>query len=115
MSSVSYAFREIARGSFMEAHTESVTVLESNESTLSEFSKLNIPKLEIVDGFDYAKERLVLVVAFACPDSGYSIVIETVDIKDGKTNVNYKTERGPEGKMYAQVISYPWLLAAVER
>lgn len=115
LSSVSYAFREIARGSFMEAHTESITVLESNESTLSEISKLNIPEFDESGGVDYTKEFLVLIIASACPNPGYSIVVEAIDFKDGKTNVKYKTARGAEGMMYAQVISYPWLLVAVER
>ena len=113
--SACYAFREIARGSFMEAHTESITVLESKESLLAELSKLNITKLEELDEFDYAKEFLVLVIASACPNPGYGIVVEAIDFKGGEANIKYKTERGAEGMMYAQVISYPWLLVAVER
>ena len=114
MSSVCYAFREVARGSFMDARTESITVLESNESLLAELSRLNIPNLEMTD-VDYTKEFLVLVVASACPNPGYSIIVEAVDFRNGETNVKYETARGPDGMMYAQVISYPWLLVAVER
>jgi hypothetical protein len=105
----------MARGSFMQAHTESINVLESKESTEAALLGLNIPRQEAIDSFDYTKERLVLIVASACPNPGYSIVIETIDFKDSEVNVKYKTERGPDGMMYAQVISYPWLLVAVEK
>ena len=115
MSSVSYAFREVESGYFMEAKTESITVLESKESMERALSNLNIPNLEALDKFDFSKEYLVLIVASPCPNPGYSIVVETVDFMNGEVNVKYKTERGPDGVMYAQVISYPWLLVAVER
>ena len=115
MSSASYAYREMASGSFMVTQTESITVLESKESMESALANLNIPESEAPDIFDYSKERLVLIVASACPNSGYRIVVETIDFIDGEVNVKYKTESGPDGMMYAQVISYPWLLVAVER
>jgi hypothetical protein len=64
---------------------------------------------------DFSKELLVLIVASACPNPGYRIIIDEIDFKNGEARVKYKTARGPEGMMYAQVISYPWLLVAVER
>ena len=115
MGSASYAYREIERGSFYEARQESVIVIESKESLLTEFLRLNMPKFEMADDFDFAKELLVLIIASAQPNPGYSIAAETVEVTDGETNVKYKTIPGPEGLMYAQVISYPWLLVAVER
>ena len=115
MSSASYAFREMASGSFMESHRESITVLETKESLESALSALNIHNVQVPDSFDYTKEYLVLIVASACPNPGYSIVVETVDFKNGEVDVKYKTKHGPEGMMYAQVISYPWLLVAVEK
>jgi hypothetical protein len=115
MSSASYAFREVASGFFMNAQIESIIVLESKESLESTLSNFNIPNLEAVDKFDFSKEFLVLIVASPCPNPGYSIVVETVDFMNGEVNVKYKTERGPDGVMYAQVISYPWLLVAAER
>ena|GEM_PF-3196073 len=115
MSSASYAFREVSSGYFMEAKTESITVLESKESLENALSNLNITNVEAINRFDFSKEFLVLIVAYPCPNPGYSIVVETVDFMNGEVNVKYKTERGPDGVMYAQVISYPWLLVAVER
>ena len=115
ISSASYAYREMARGSFTGTNTESITVLDSKEHLMTALSALRIPKLDVVDSFDFSNEFLVLIVASACPNPGYSIVAEAIDFKDGEVNVKYRTERGPEGMMYAQVISYPWLLAAVKR
>ncbi|MCL2768337.1 MAG: protease complex subunit PrcB family protein [Synergistaceae bacterium] len=115
MSSESYAYREVLRGSFLENHKESIIVLDSKEDLSGTLSDLRITKPETVDNFDFSREFLVLIIASACPNPGYRIVAENIDFKDGKVNVKYKTESGPEGMMYAQVISYPWLLAAVER
>ena len=105
----------MARGSFTGTNTESITVLDSKEHLMTALSALRIPKLEVADSFDFSKEFLVLIVASACPNPGYSIVAEAIDFRDGEVNVKYRTERGPEGMMYAQVISYPWLLVSVER
>jgi len=115
MGSVSYAYREVARGSFMSAKTESITVFESKEDLLATFAALHIFNFEAIESLDFSKEIPVFIVASACPDSGYRIVAEIIDFRNGEVNVKYKTERGPEGMMYAQVISYPWLLAAVEK
>ena len=115
MSSASYAYREVARGSLSGIHTESITVLDSKESLQGALSALRIPKLEAVDTLDFSREFLVLIVAAASPNPGYSIVAEVIDFKDGEVNVKYRTERGPDGMMFAQVISYPWLLVALER
>ena len=114
-SSASYAYREIAKGSFTGMNTESITVLESKEILVAALTALRAPKLEIADSFDFTKEFLVLIVASACPNPGYTIVAEAIEFKNGEVNVKYKTERGPDGMMYAQVISYPWLLVAIER
>ena len=115
MSSASYAYREVARGSFTGVQRESITVLDSKESLMTALSALRLPNLEATESFDFSKEFLILIVASACPNPGYSITAEVIDFKDGEVNVKYKTERGPEGMMYAQVISYPWLLVALER
>ena len=115
MSSACYALREVGSGSFMQAQTERITVLETKESLESALSDLNISHLEAVEGIDFSKEFIVLIVSSSCPNPGYRIVVETVDFMDGEVCVKYKTERGPDGVMYAQVISYPWLLVAVER
>ena len=114
-SSASYAYREVAKGSFMESNTESITVLDSKENMMTALSALHITNLEVAASFDFSKEFLVLIVASACPNPGYRIVAETIDFKNGEVNVKYKTERGPDGMMYAQVIAYPWLLVAIER
>jgi hypothetical protein len=41
--------------------------------------------------------------------------VETVEFENDKVNVKYNKIPGPEGMMYAQVISYPWLLVAIEK
>ena len=114
-SSASYAFREIARGSYTGMNTESITVLDSKEILMAALTALHAPQLDVAENFDFAKEFLVLIVASACPNPGYSVVAETVEFKNGEVNVKYKAQRGPDGMMYAQVISYPWLLVAIER
>ena len=99
----------------MIAKTESISVFESKEDLLAAFSALNISNQEAVENIDFTKELPVLIVASASPDSGYSIAAEIIEFKNGEVNVKYKTVPGPIGRMYAQVISYPWLLVAVDK
>jgi hypothetical protein len=116
MSSASYAYREVAKGSLTSSGTtESITVYDSKENLESALAALYISGLEAIDSIDFSKESVVLIVASACPNPGYSIAAEAVGFEKDEVNVKYKTIPGPSGMMYAQVISYPWLLVAVEK
>lgn len=72
-------------------------------------------KISTIIGFDPAAQVLLGVVTAAKPNAGYGIALEATTVRDNSVNIDYRVVPPEEGKMYAEVISYPKIFLAINR
>ncbi len=75
----------------------------------------NLAKTLKVQAIDWKTQMVIVLSGGTQRTGGYSVVVQSLDVKDGKLTVNWKVKGPPPGSIVTQALTMPSLTILVDR